>query len=555
MKRILSGFVILLMLALVAGACGGGGADTGNSPDAVSPESGVLRIPGPEPQTLDPALAGDVASAFYVNEIFGGLLTWLPESAAPENVPCYNFSGRIYCLAPDIAENIPEPQFNSDGTVSYTFELRHNVYFHRGRQVTAQDFKYSFERALDPRTGSTTAELYLWDIMGARDMARSRVKTADGIGVVNDFTLKLTTERYNAVFLLKLTYPTSFVVDKEQVRGNQTWFNLPNGTGPFRCVECRVSRSKVVLEPNKSYHLGAPKLSRVDISFAGGSAPTQYADGVVDVSGVALVEIEDVRSPGNPLSKELHETPELATFYVAFNTEKAPFDDPLVRRAFAMAIDKDLIARSDLKDAVDVAQTIVPPSMPGYTPPADAAIPFDPARAKELLASSRYGKNFPEVTLLATSAGASPGSVTQRIVAMWEQNLGVKVNVQQLGDFAQFIATMRRGDYQMTQFGWVADYPDPEDFLDLKFHSQRSRANNETRYANAEVDQLLEQARGEKDSARRMELYQQAERLILADAPWIPLFHEKNIMLVKPYVQGYEPPPMAIPFLRYVEVK
>lgn len=554
MKKLFVAAAALVVLTVFAVACGGGGG-TQETPSQNAPQEGVLRIPGPEPRTLDPALAGDVASAFYVEEIFGGLLTWVPESAAPKDSSCYDFSGRVYCLVPDIAKSIPEPEFNADGTVTYTFNLREDVKFHRGRQVTAHDFKYSMERAADPRTGSTTDELYLWDIVGAREMSRGQTSSIPGIVVVDDFTLKITIERYNAVFLMKMTYPTSFVVDKEQVQGNPQWTNLPNGTGPFRCVECRVSRSRIVLEPNKSYHLGAPKLERAEISFAGGSSPTLYTDGAVDVSGVALVEIEDVRSPGNPLNKELVETPEVSTTYVGFNTQNPPFDDQKVRQAFAMAVDKDLIARSDLKDAVDVANTIVPPSMPGYKPPVHAALPYDLVKAKELLASSKYGNNLPTITLLSASGGATPGGVTQRLVAMWRQNLGVTVQIEQVGDFGLFVERLQKGQYQMTLFGWVADYPDPEDFLDLKFHSERSRANNETRYTNPEVDRLLEQARSERDNAKRMALYQQAEEKILQDSPWIPLFHTKNIVLVKPYVKGYEPPPMAIPHLRYVEVK
>src|SRR3989344_7927596 len=188
--------VALAAIAVFAAACGGAGEDA--LPVTNAPEPGVLRMPGPEPRTLDPALAGDVGSAFYVEEIFGGLLTWVPKEYASTDEACYDFQGRSYCLVPDIAESIPSPQFNADGTVSYTFTLRDDVKFHRGRKVTAQDFKYSLERAADPRTGSTTDELYLWDIVGARQMSRGQATSIPGVEVVNDFTLTMTIEHYNA---------------------------------------------------------------------------------------------------------------------------------------------------------------------------------------------------------------------------------------------------------------------------------------------------------------------------------------------------------------------
>src|SRR3989344_1118524 len=178
MKRLISSFVALAVIILFAVACGGGGGGTGgggdtNGPAVPAPNPGVLRLPESAPQTLDPALTGDTGSAFFVVEIFGGLLTWVPEREAGDEATCYDFpDAGVYCMVPDIAQGIPGPEFNDDGTVSYTFKLRQDVTFHRGRKVTAHDFKYSLERALDSRLGSTTAELYLWDIVGARTFNR-----------------------------------------------------------------------------------------------------------------------------------------------------------------------------------------------------------------------------------------------------------------------------------------------------------------------------------------------------------------------------------------------
>ncbi len=134
---------------------------------------------------------------------------------------------------------------------------------------------------------------------------------------------------------------------------------------------------------------------------------------------------------------------------------------------------------------------------------------------------------------------------------MWEENLGVSVEVSQ-EEFGLFLRDLDEGNFQMFDLGWIADYVDPQNFLDIKHHSQSD--NNETSYSNPEVDALLEEARTERDEARRFELYQQAEEIIVRDAPWIPLYHGKRNALIKPYVDGYQLSPFVIPDLRYVSI-
>ena len=164
---------------------------------------------------------------------------------------------------------------------------------------------------------------------------------------------------------------------------------------------------------------------------------------------------------------------------------------------------------------------------------------------------SKYAGNLGKITLTIVGSGATSGDDTQAIVEMWKQNLGVDVQIQQTED-AVFFQDLDKGDYQMFAAGWVMDYPDPEDILDILFYS--TSRQNSTRYSNPAVDSLLEQARVEQDATRRMALYQQAEQLILNDAPWIPLYNGRDHVLVKPYVKGYLLPPLVMPSLRYVSI-
>jgi oligopeptide transport system substrate-binding protein len=534
----LAAAVVVGAVALLGG-CGGAeeGLPSQETPTA-SAAGGELRLLGVDPITLDPACASDVDSASYIMEIFGGLVT----------------VDRDLQIVPDIAESWDE---SADGTV-YTFHLRRGVLFQKGdRQVTASDVKYSMERALDPDTESTVAEIYLGDIVGAADFVDGKADEVTGIEVLDNYTLRITIDAPKPYFLAKLTYPTGFVVDRRQVEGstclsNTNWQRNPNATGPFKLKEWDLGQS-IVLEPNSHYHLGAPLLGRVVYTLGGGSAITMYENNEIDVTGVGLNDIERVRDPAEPLNKEFYEAPRMDIWYIGFNVNKPPFDDPKVRQAFAHAIDKDKLIQVVLLDAVVKAEGILPPDIPGFNQNLQG-LDFDPEEARQLLAESSYGgpEGLPDLEIASSGRGASVGPVAEAILAMWEDNLGVKVSVRQT-EFATFLDDLRNGDYQMFELGWVADYPDPENFLKIQFHS--GSTNNYTQYANAEVDRLLEEADTETDEATRLSLYQQAEQIIVDDAPWIPLFHDEFNVLIKPYVKGYILPPFVIPRLRYVQIE
>jgi oligopeptide transport system substrate-binding protein len=542
---ILAGVVGVLVLAVIGvsvilianrGGDGDGGSQSGSSQSGQSSgprETGELRLPGDDPITLDPALVTDVGSAIYVVELFGGLVALDKELK----------------IVPDIAR---EWTVSDDGK-TYTFKLRDDVSFsNSGRRVTATDFKYSMERAANPQTDSPVADTYLGDIIGAKDMIRGRTKEISGIKVVDDYTLQITIDEPKPYFLAKMTYPTAFVVDKDQIeRDRRNWTRRPNGTGPFKLQEWRIGE-RVVLVPNERYH-GDPKpqLSKVTFQLAGGSVLTQYENGEIDIAGVGVNDIERIRDRSERLNKEFVEKPELSTSYIAFNTQQPPFDDVKVRQAFAMAIDKERIANVILRNLLPSANTILPPGLPGYSKD-QQSIGFDANRAKQLLQESKYQGRLPRVVMTMSGTGANLGPTTEAILEMWRQTLGVEVEVEQV-ETATFFQDVRRGKYQMWSLGWQADYPDPENFLDIHFASDSQ--HNETKYSNPQVDALLKRARTERDSEVRYRTYREAEALILQDAPWIPLFHGAASVLVKPNIKGWEPTGLVIPILKYVSVQ
>ena len=541
---VLGAGVLVIVLVVGGGGDGDGGRDQTREEDGDADggsAEGELRLRGAEPLTLDPhGFSQDADSARYLVEIYGGLLTMDPDLQ----------------ILPDLAEEIPTEEnggkvINPDGTVTYTFRLREGVLFHDRKPVRADDVKYSLERVANPATQSIAAQAFLGDIVGVFEKLRGEADEISGVQVLDDRTIAITIDQDKPYFLFKLTYPTAFVVDRQQVERDPNWTRRPNGTGPYQLREWRFGE-RIILEANEHYHLGAPKVQTVRFLLAGSSI-TLYEAGEVDVAGVALDDLERVQDPADPLNAEYQSGARLAADYLRFNANAPPFDDPKVRQAFAMAIDLEQIARVLYQDAIPVASSILMPGLAAYNEAAQAP-QFDPELARELLAQSSYGgpEELPEIFLAASGAGATAGPFTAAVIQMWEENLGATVMIEQ-AETALFFDNVERGVYQLYFLGWIMDYPDEENLLNLHFDSDG--ANNYTGYRNPAVDDLLRQALAEPDAQQRTELYQQAEQLILDDAAWFPLFFDRFHLLVKPYVKDYVIPLGIVPRLRFVDLE
>ncbi|MDE2696899.1 MAG: peptide ABC transporter substrate-binding protein [Chloroflexota bacterium] len=506
------------------------GLDTGG--DDAEDASGRLRLAGSDPVTMDPHVAGDSGSAEFIVEIFSGLLTITPDL----NIEL------------DLAESF---EVSDDGLV-YTFTLRDDIFFHQGRRVTAEDVQWSLERAASRELASPTALGYLGDIIGVRERFYEGAESITGIEVIDDRTIQFTIDAPKPYFLAKLTYPTAFIVDRQQIEANpRGWTRRPNGTGPYRLQEWRLGQ-RIVLQANPRYHLGAPSIREVLYELSGGSTLTRFENGELDIAFISVNDIDRARDPESDIGPLYQVFPQFTISYLALNTNVPPFDDVNVRRALGFSIDRTLIAEVTFNNMLAPATGILMPQLPGYTPD-DKTFQFDPDEARRLLAASKYGspENLPEIVLTEVGGGAEGRIDTQAFIQQWREELGIEVRIEQT-DFATILARQDEGSLQMFNAGWIMDYPDPEDILDLKFYS--GSALNDVNYNNAEVDAILEEARVEQDAGRRLELYQQAELLIIEDAAWLPLYFSQAHVVINADVEGWFEPPMVIPRLRFVQV-
>jgi oligopeptide transport system substrate-binding protein len=447
-------------------------------------------------------------------------------------------------LTPDIAERW---DVSPDGT-TYTFYLRQNAKFHDGRPVVAQDVVYSWERAADPSLASDTVLTYLGDIVGVREMKAGKADHISGLSISDDHTLQVTIDAPKPYFLLKLTYATAFIVDKANVESSEEWYRTPNGTGPYKLIEWTRFQRKVY-EANKDFYLAVPSISYVVVQLYSGEGQRLYESGDIDITDV--YSIDRFTDSTEPLHNQLLTGVNLCTNYVVFDTTRPPFDDLNVRKAFSMAFNRQQYLDVVLDGHALPANGLYPPGLPGFNIGL-RGLPFDPTQARELLKQSKYGgpQGLPPIVFTTLGTGSSIGGDVAALAQMWKLYLGVDITVENIEPNYYYDQLYAGNHGQLFDAGWCADYPDPENFADVLFHTGSQQNNGG--YSNPQLDTLLEQARTERDVNKRISMYQQAEQMLVDDAAALFTVHNLSYQLVKPYVKGYVFTPIDIPIERYM---
>ncbi len=495
-------FWMLLLSVLVPGLTGCRQADR---------RADLIIINGAEPESLDPAIITGQPDLRVVSALFEGLTRNDPRSGAP---------------IPGLAERW---EISDTGCV-YTFYLRSNACWSTGEPITALDFEYSWLRVLAPETAADYAG-QLFYLTNAEAFNGGRIKDRSQVGVraLDSRTLRVELNHPTAFFLDLCAFQTLAVVPRLTIeRLGDRWLTARplSVSGAYQLDAWRIN-DKVRLRKNPHYWDAAnTQLEVVDI-FPIGSPATAlnlYETGAADVvwdKGLIPTELVDLLAQ----RPDFHRFDYLATYFLRVNTTRPPFNDARVRRALALAIDKERITRKITRAGEKVAPHLTPPGIAHYSPP--EGLSYDPEAARVLLAEAGYpgGQGFPVFHYLYNAAAGGSaklhGKIAVELQAMWKSELGISMDLRQV-EWKVFLNAQSALEYDVCWSSWIGDYNDPNTFLDL-FMSQNG--NNRTGWKNSTYDRLMLAANREFDQGKRAQLLQQAERLLVTgELPIIPLY-------------------------------
>ena len=518
-------FLGTLLLTGFVGSAADQATNTSTATDAVPKRGGTLRLALPaDVASLDPALAFDGISEPFLMLLYQGLVQ--------------------YDDGLKVVPNLATDWTLSSDRRTYTFHLRPGVRFSNGREVVAADFVYTLERNLDPKTAGLT-EGYFEGIAGAKDFRAGKTPHVRGLQAPDNHTLVIELEAPDPTFLYILTLPGALVVPHETIEQLGAGFaSHPVGSGPYRLtrwrrgVEMRFERNPLFTQADRQY------LDAIDVMEGGDSALhlMMFERGELDIADITQepgIPVPDyLRIERSPRWHDLLESISAASsWFLVLNTEIKPFDDLKVRQAMNYAIDRDKIVRL-LHGTVVPVNGLLPPPMPGFNPNL-MGYPYDPAKARQLLAESGHPDGF--TCKLWLEAGNPVLEPTASAIQYDLAQVGIKAQLEQVSLPAYLDSSGRRRTMQCGLNGWSQDYPDPSDFLDTLFNGNYitdEGCQNTSFYNNPKVNALLASAATCNDPDQRLHIFQQAEQTVVTDAPLVPLYCLRVFALHQAYVHG-----------------
>lgn len=488
---------------------------------------GTLRLNlNSDPMTLDPAMSTDATSNEVVSQLFEGLVQF---DKGANVIPGVAWHWNI----------------SADG-LTWTFHLRRGVRFHNGRELTAEDVKYSMERLLDPDFKSPNA--YFIDmIKGADEMSHGRAKSLAGLKVVDPHCLVITLKSPYMPFLANLAAAATSIVPKEEVAGRGAEFSRnPVGAGPYRLAEWSQGRS-VVLEAFPEYHQHAVSVDRVrfTVGLSEQERRQRFKLEELDQVDIHRGDLEEYQA----LGKKVQEVASLNVQYVCINVSKpTPFAHKLVRQALNCAIDRQaLIDRTELKGEAVLANGVFPPTLSAYDPKLEG-YPYDPDRARRLLADAGFAGGPPGEYLLDIRDIKAQMDRAE-LVRDYCLEVGIKLKLNPLS-WRDLLDRAYSGDSLLSFRGWSSDNGDPDNFLYPLFHSRNwGRPGNTSFFKSPLLDQMLDKALAMRNPLERLAYYREIERMIVEEAPWVFLYHSIRFSAIQPWLHGYRARPMGAPRL------
>lgn len=550
-KKFAKGFLplALCLLAMLLAACGGQGSGGASTPTVtkldpgkqilVTPLSGVSDI-----ATFDPGLSTDLDSITAIDMVFTGLVQLDDKGAVRDQLAASH-------------------KLAADG-LTWTFTLKDNLKFSDGTPLTSADVAYSIDRALQPSLKSIVGPIYLALIKDSDKLNAGKIPTIIGDSVMtpDPKTVVIVANKKAAYFLEALTYSCSYVLEKSLVTkyGKSFTDHLTEGggAGPWM-VSQYVHGKQIVFVPNPNYYGPKPQLKKVVFPFykVADTAYKAYQVGQIDSSGIPSAELAAAKALPNG---QFHQVPQLWINYYSMNYLVKPFDNIKVRQAFALAINKNLIAHNVYKDTVTPTNHIVPQGMPGYYadlkgPDGTTNTGGNTTLAKQLFTQGLQEDGLtlsalPQIVFTVSSGGsADVRNEYAAVQQMWQTTLGVNVKLDDI-DFNKLLndipaSTNNPKGLMMWSIAWIADYPDPQDWTTLQFdkgvpnnnmnYGQNSSPDASTQQA---TQQLLEQADVNPDNASRLQQYYKAEQQLVNDVAWLPIDQVTASFVRKPCLQG-----------------
>ena len=551
MKKRFSLRLLALMLGFVMllSACGNGGqkqgtgqAGNGNaaSNEEAGREDGVFDVNiASEPQSIDPALNSAVDGAIMISHLFESLIRWDDDG-----------NGNAV-LKPGIAESWDV----SDDGLTWTFHLR-DAKWSDGKPVVAEDFVYAWNRLVNPDTGADYE--YMLDMVKGYEEKKLEISAPDEKTFVVNLNVKC------PYFEEICAFPAVMPVRKDAVEGTENWTNSPDSlisNGPYVLKEWKHNQV-IEMEKNPEYYdsdsVKAEKLA-FHLQDDQNAIYASYRSGDLDfINSVPQEEVQKLLD-----TKELKVLPQVGTYYVVFNTEKEPFNDARVRKAFSLVIDRDFIVRQVTGQGQEPASGYVPSGV--YDVDGAEGDDFrtvggdyysikvddyekNVEEAKKLMEEAGYkdGEGFPQVEYLYnTSEGHK--AIAEALQNMWQEKLGVQVTLQNQ-DWNVFLTERKQGNFNIARSGWIADYNDPMSFIDMWM---TGGGNNDAQYKNPKYDDLVKAAKATSDQAERMENMHKAEDILVGeDAVVAPIYFYTNSHMMKPNIDGLYYTPLGYYFFK-----
>ena len=513
MKTVKKALALILSAALavsIAG-CGGKTEPQGTGSNAASGSTSgaatevadeLIVLTGADASTFDPHFCTGSATEIFNKNIYNNLVRFNADME----------------IIPDLAEEWSV----SDDSLTWTFQLRQGVKFHDGTDFNAEAVKVSFDRVLNPDVGSPR---------------RSVLAAISEVKVVDEYTVAITTASPTGALLQQLAHPVAAIISPTALDTyGEDISTHPVGTGAFKFVEWKIGE-ELVLERNEDYFDGAPMVQTVYFRVVPEDATRALLlqSGQADVAmRLPVTEINRLKDKDNIA---ITEGDTVMTMYVALNNSKGVLQDARVRQAMNYAVDKNVIVNDILEGFATVADSPISPSTWGYS--STMTYERDVEKAKELLAQAGYPDGIDLVLWTPTGRYLMDVQVAENLQAQWA-DAGIRVEIRQW-EFQSLMSEVKKGEFDMVLLGWSPSTGDADQGLYPVFHSSQFPPNsNRAFFNNAEVDQLLENAKVEVNSEKRADLYKQAQKIIMEEAGWTFLYYPKQALAYRSNISGIE---------------